>query len=342
MFGYYLDFILGALLVIFAITSTILNPIIFLSNLKNTPSQVMFRVIAVSDLLTNLFIPIFIALRCFSVELDANGRPATLQEQGLTLLYLTMTCISATTVAILGVTRYISMRLPFYRIRKNFLYVACGGFAVTALTVNLIGVVTSGSYWCSYEQLALQTMNYKSVVFVMIRVKYQVNGVVSIVVSVLTYKLLSKKNAVKDAVGIASNHGKSSKTIIYMNIGNFIQSVVVFTFILTKSTNPDIETLKYLQFAGTCFIPIALSSFNPIIMLIRSKTIQQNSWNMVKALRTGSWGHSKSLSIKVNQIQVVNGKFSSQRTKTSSSKDSLSVTFQNLAAHNPHIDIDCS
>ena len=117
-----LDFLDGSLLVLLFLLSTTLNPIVFYHywKLPSTVPNILYKVLALADFVTNLVRPILLTVAHFRSHdyRDLFLDPGSYHIFGTITTRVGVT-LSSASVALLALTRAIKIQWPFHRIKKR-------------------------------------------------------------------------------------------------------------------------------------------------------------------------------------------------------------------------------
>ena len=163
-----LDVFCGSILTIYFLLSTILNPIVFYHywKLPSTVPNILYRLLAISDFVTNLARPLMIAVDHFSpfedvslsVLIDSNVKSVIMTVS----VRVSMT-MSFTTVAFLALTRAIKIQWPFFHIKKRLIYIWISLIAAFISVVMVLNMAAERNvlknFVCAGAVIALQYKN---------------------------------------------------------------------------------------------------------------------------------------------------------------------------------------
>ena len=163
-----LDITSGSIQIILFLLSTTLNPIVFYHywKLPSTVPNILYRLLAISDFMTNLARPLFIAAGHFSPR--ENKSLSVLIDTNLysiifTVMVRVSMTMSFTSVALLALTRAMKIQWPFYHIKKRYIFIWLS-FIVTFISLVMIGNMVSEkntlkNFICVGTVIALQFKN---------------------------------------------------------------------------------------------------------------------------------------------------------------------------------------
>ena len=262
------NYVAGIVMILGFLISTILNPLVFYHFCKESSSMVivdlLFKILAISDFLTNIYAPIFYAHQIFHAEIQASVKRtwAYMLAQAFTC---NLGCISQSATTLLAVARYLRLRAPFININK-YIFLAIFLFYAGIMTAITItgkyyfytategnveqGVMTSLSATCFYLNLVQCFVgNFFSVLCVTSLFKGKPDSDDKIAMK--TYEM-RKKGCV---------------TILLINLPYLISLIFALVAAIT-----DYKHLRALMFT---FLPVATSMVNPIILCWRNTGIRK-------------------------------------------------------------------
>ena len=143
------DVIHGSFLVLLFLLSTTLNPIVFYHywKLPSTLPNILYRILASADFITNVARPIMIA----HLHLSPTYYPTPVLDFNFVSVVSTVVVrmsmtISFAAVALLALTRAIKIQWPFFHIRKLFVFLWLIVLAVYEFTVLVLGMIIDKKY----------------------------------------------------------------------------------------------------------------------------------------------------------------------------------------------------
>ena len=145
------DGISGSVLTLFFLLSTTLNPIVFYHywKLPSTLPNILYRILALADFITNLVRP----LKMASLHFSPTHYPTPIVIQDLNILSMVSTVVvrmsvtvSFAAVALLALTRAIKIQWPFFHIRKMFVFLWLSLVAVFELVVLVLEMIIEKKY----------------------------------------------------------------------------------------------------------------------------------------------------------------------------------------------------
>ena len=139
------DYMGGAILILYFLLSTILNPIVFYHywKLPSTIPNILYRILAISDLMTNLVRPIVMVLAHFNSEKLTEVLQEDMTASRIITVQVRMSMtMSFASVALLALTRAMKIQWPFVHIKRRLIFVWLGIFAIfefVVVTWNMAG-----------------------------------------------------------------------------------------------------------------------------------------------------------------------------------------------------------
>lgn len=271
-----LNYTFGIFTVICFLVSTALNPLIFYSYTQKakTIQNFLFKVIAVTDFLTNLAPALFMSY----VFLSNMPFAYTLKNQLPEFFSCTFGCISQVTTTMMAVTRMISIIKPFFRVKFKWvlaylifyaIYMSIGNAGSLIITgMRNAQNITDEEYKILIENhgnhldfsvATVETLN-KFVCFVM-NVTHCLLGILCSMITVGYLRVIVSGSAEQ------ARKLKSCNTILIMNVPYLISIVSNF--------------LAFYQLIGVDFklvnhymLPILTSAFNPCVIVARTNAIK--------------------------------------------------------------------
>eukprot|EP00116_Pleurobrachia_bachei_P005650 sb/3465912/ len=287
-----LNYMFGVFMVGCFLISTILNPLIYYSyTYKNkTIQNFLFKVIAVTDFMTNLVPTIFMAY----VFLSRVQFKYTFVNQLPEFFSCTFGCISQVTTTMLAVTRMISIIRPFLRVRFKLvlaylifyaIYMSFGNAGSLIITgikdhqritdgmdngrsvrhANETHNEVHGNYSNHHNNhldlsvLTLETLN-KFVCFVM-NVLHCFIGIVCSFATVLYLRCIMVGNTE------GARKLKSCTTILIMNVP-YVTSIISNFVAFYQLVNIDFKLVNHYM------LPILTSAFNPCVIVARTNALR--------------------------------------------------------------------
>lgn len=266
----YLNYTFGVFAIICALLSSVLNPLIFyvFTKKQKTIMNLLFKVISVSDFLTNLLPAIFISyVFLSSIEFEQHTLLNYLPE----FLCCTLGCISQVTVTLMAITRMIKIIRPFVSIKVKWVLAYLIFYAVYMALGNAGSLIIAGvkdaekrdgverdsAYLTSLQRVnkyACFTMN-------------MIHCFLGLICSLITVGYLWCNMKGKDKEGLRLKF-RSSNTILLMNIPYLI-SIIAHFLALNPNLGMDLSLVKHY------IIPIMTSAFNPCVIVARTNTFKR-------------------------------------------------------------------
>ena len=141
------DYILASFLILFFLLSTTLNPIVLYHywKLPSTIPNILYRILAVSDLVTNLARPLVMSFaHLMSEEVESLAQDPNTFSKVITIAIRMSMTMSFAAVALLSLTRAIKIQWPFFHIRKMFIFVWLGGIFIFVLVIVIFNMAGTG------------------------------------------------------------------------------------------------------------------------------------------------------------------------------------------------------
>ena len=262
-----LNYSLGVFAIICFLVSTLLNPLIFYVYTKKQRSilNLLFKVIALSDFLTNLLPATFISyVFLSSIDFDRN----TFMNQIPEFLCCTFGCISQVTVTLMAITRMVKIIRPFCTVEVKWVlsylifyavYMAFGNAG--SLVIAGIKDAEKGDDEGHTDLTTLEAVN-KFACFTM-NMLHCFLGIVCSFITVF-YLWVNMKDNDAEALRLKL---RSSNTILIMNIP-YVISIVTHFLALDPNIGIDLSLVKHYM------IPIMTSAFNPCVIVARTNTLK--------------------------------------------------------------------
>ena len=277
----YINYCFGGFMIICVLISTFLNPLIIYSYSQKPKSiqNFLFKVIAVSDFLTNLIPGIFMIYVFFgSVKFER-----TFLNQLPEFLSCTFGCVSQVTTSLMAVTRMIAIIRPFCKVEFKFvlaylifytIYMGIGNAGSLVITGiknhrnvrqdlhNISEYVTLGyDRHYNLNMATIETLN-KMVCFSM----NMAHCILGLLCSIIVVGYLQSRTP----IGGSSSHQrklKVSKTILIMNIPYFI-SIISNFLAFYQVVEIDFKLVNHYMH------PILTSAYNPCVIVARTDAIK--------------------------------------------------------------------
>ena len=255
-----INYSMGVFTIVCVIISTLLNPLIFYVYTKKSKSimNFLFKVIAVSDFLTNLFPATFIAYVYLSpTKFDQKSFLNQIPE----FFCCTFGCISQVTVTLMAVARMIKIIRPFISIKVKWVMGYLIFYAVYMALGNAGALVIAGVNGEKPYHAKLKVVN-KYACFTMNMIHCFVGLVCSLIT--VAYLWIKMKKTDKESLRLKL---RSSNTILLMNIP-YVISIVAHFLALHPNLGISLSLVKHYT------IPVLTSAFNPCVIVARTNTLR--------------------------------------------------------------------
>ena len=291
----YLNYIVGVLILIFFIVSTLLNPVVFIYkyNQPRSAASLLYMMLSASDFLTTLLRPFLLSYELLKPGIDDYISSCTMIKLFRNVYYSLFTELSMTITACLAIMRFIAIQFPFYRPKKKNLIgaiVTWTLFCVISLTaVKILACNNQGEnevriVWMRSDQSFIiwePTMILRKVN----SLRYMTTTFVSLVASGLTAIAMLKKKKTPHT----RSRNRGCITIIVMNTALIIDLVLVMKDSVPQIFHPNSNTVASLNSLKTLmrydtsatftfFViyngPLILSAFNPMVVVLFSSQIK--------------------------------------------------------------------
>ena len=260
----YLKYTFGITAVVCALISTALNPFIyFRSGKKPTVKQFLFRVISMSDFLTNLLPAGFIAY----VILSPTKYDRNMFFQITEFLSCTLGCISQVTATLIAIVRMIQIILPFFSVKFKIVLIYLFCYSLYMILGNA-GIILFAEKNEMPKNFDIDVLN-----MYVCSTMYMLHCFIGIICSLITVFYLwvkimyqyynDKETFINDKV-TTSLKVRSCNTIMLMNIP-YVISIVIHVLALTRNIGMDFSLVKHFM------IPVVTSAFNPCVILARTR-----------------------------------------------------------------------
>ena len=279
------DFILGGLMILAFLTSTLLNPLTFLFNFNQTGrlkvSRVLFMLLSVSDFLTNIYHPLQTGYRFVSPTVYPFVSEATVMQQLETQVFRIVKFSSLILTAIISILRFINVKYPFYNVSSKIIAGVCCICLIEGVVVSFN--ITSGMQqpnlpqfflFCQLVTNELPLNQYKP--FMAHNAFVCLVATAGVICSLLTVVTLMRKKKHVTNQDSSDTLRKSSLVILVMNVGNVIMLTVQITYMYYGVMVPMVTVL------GSFGLTIVLSALNPLIRICSSTEIKDFIVKMVK------------------------------------------------------------
>ena len=277
----YINYCFGVFMIICVSVSMTLNPLIMYSYTRKPKSvqNFLFKVIAVSDFLTNLIPGIFMIYVFFGTVEFKYTTLTQLPE----FLSCTFGCISQVTTSLMAVTRMISVIKPFFRVEFKLVLIYLIFYTIYMGIGNAWDLVLTGMRNAQYKERGrnitekwshgnandlevnstIENLN-KFVCFVM-NMTHCILGLLCSFI-VVGY-LQSRKPIGGSATADHARKLKSCHTILIMNIP-YIISIVSNFLSFYQVIEIDFQLVNHYM------LPILTSAYNPCVIAIRTNALK--------------------------------------------------------------------
>ena len=283
------DILLIIFLITTVITSSFLNPLVFLHNLRKPTSVAvfLFRCLAVFDFATCIFVPLKVIPEAVGEEcsvenlvlgqVDNRNRSCVARRKPgadvhvmvkiYSLLGWTFVLTSNFIAAMMAICRYIQIRHPFFPLKLKPVVICAGVFVSYTLAVGGYGAFDERSYYAVDKQLVGSRFGIKKGVFLVILI-YVWPSIVcqfaSVITSTLTVQHLCKIRKGPLSQQSSTSSRKYSIKILITNFGSITMNCMMMVAIMTAHNQTVTSTV---QFIGSNIATVLLSCFNPIIFI---------------------------------------------------------------------------
>jgi hypothetical protein len=272
----YINYFLAGFMIVCFLLSTSLNPLIFYSYTKKskTIQNFLFKLIAVTDFLTNLVPTLFMSY----VFLSKMNFEYTFSNQLPEFFSCTFGCISQVTTTMMAVTRMISIIKPFFIVKFKWvlaylifyaIYMSIGNAGSLMITgIKNAQNISEEEYQVMLEHhgnhldfsvATIETLN-KFVCFVM-NVFHCFLGIFCSFVTVGYLRILVGGSAEQ------ARKLKSCNTILIMNVP-YVISIVSNFLAFYQVFGIDFKLVNHY------LLPILTSAFNPCVIVARTDAIK--------------------------------------------------------------------
>ena len=303
------DFLGGSSLTLFFLLSTTLNPIVFYHywKLPSTVPNILYRLLAISDFITNLARPILLAIAHFRpysyTELLLESKPYHLFGTITARMGVTM---SSAAVALLALTRAVKIQWPFYRIKKRYIIIWLSVASVYELLVVVLDLALNQDnvkfFLCSSLCISLKVFDlgenkkgyqvYQITKFAVLPMG--VNALLTVVVSVwaiaalaVTIKqsrIVSNKTPPEEAKRISSlkkinEKFKGCGAIALINTTSLAMMLAIMTLAARSSDSSVFEadnvTFCQSSYSVNVVVPSVIAATNPLILILFNDDVKK-------------------------------------------------------------------
>ena len=298
----------GVILILAYPLSFIFNPIVAIYHYRQSRiSATLFTILSITGFIYNLFRPLYSAFNFLKPYRDNYG-PATVLQAISSVMNTTLFWFSALVVSLLAVTRYISIKYPFYQLKRRYLYGYLSFFAIIQFVLQTMRMTvllpksmleSSDDVYVNYAPfiqattVKLKNKTYNTMLGYILPIWLVVQYIFSSILSILSVKEIKKvhhkmsnneKRNPPSQVSNSRSKQKGIKTIAIMNIMNFI-SIFIGSCSLLLSFAPSNKTIASLKpqvlVYNVLILPVLITSTNPLIIAFYSSGVRAmlQSWN---------------------------------------------------------------
>ena len=297
-----LNYTVGTVLILCFLTSTVLNPLLLYhhsTTRKQGITTLLFVSLAFSDFLTNLITPLVYTIYLFLPQVVSQSKPVI----GIFCnLSCSTGCFSVCVTTLLAITRFFKITNPFVRTKKRILMKFLLAYTCFMFVANaLISLANTKFLLGDYLNLVITVCTFANFSMCTLGVIFSIMTVV--------YVHFLKPSSPTDHVT-----KKVCGTILLMNI--------VYVITLLLSVIPFLSLMKLVQgidllalnFKFLCFLvmPLLTSAWNPIVIIARSRQIQESLRHLISRLATrengqqfyDQLGQSSSRTTQVSDVEM--------------------------------------
>ena len=289
----YLNYIWGVLILAPFIISTLINPVVFIYkyNQPRSAACLLYMMLSASDFLTTLLRPIILSYELLKPGLDeylplTNICTTTRLFRGF--YYNLFTELSLATTASLAVMRFIAIQFPFYRPRKRLIsgaIVAWTLICVLPLSILKVWICynrdktesSTNEYWVTWmrptQSFLIGGKKERTILKIEI-VRGMIITIISFVASGLAViAMLRNRNTPN-----TRSRNKGCVPILVMNAALIMALILiikdaVYPLFQSEVARPD--TSKVLSLFVLNNVPVFLSTFNPLVIVLFSSQIKE-------------------------------------------------------------------
>ena len=233
-----------------------------------------------------------------------NGKPLMFKHEwfcvGWGFVWQASIRLSIFLVAVLSISRTVSLVYPFYKIQRKTILIPVILYLILVLGQQVLPIVAGKSFWyarrlsmCTWlltDVVALNTTEFKVLHFTFITLEYVIPAFPIIISCIITICLLNRRRKFSTSAG-AILKSEATKTIIYLTLAYiFFNAPLIIVCILESITVLSDFKFKIQQFG----LPVPVLNF--IYTLIGNHAVALNSTTNVmiyfcrkQGLRTFSW-----------------------------------------------------
>ncbi|XP_063680534.1 uncharacterized protein LOC134815869 [Bolinopsis microptera] len=272
-----LNYITAILFVAFFLLSTLLNPLLFYYyDLSESKANRLFKLLAASDFITNLFAPVY-AVLMFSPKLYSGSSTILLHVRPIVCVF---GCFSQIFTAVLAITRLLSIIMPFLHLRQKYIF----GYIMIHILYMIVANMTYYGIDAFYAkedltELLVSVMNIMEDVCFW---SYFLHCMVGVVASIVTFLFLLVERGRNPAT--AEKYLRSSITLLLMNLPYIITMVLIGGIQWSAAWGLNSREIVF------AWVPIFTSALDPVIVIARKKEVMEK----VAAAVRSKEGHSVS------------------------------------------------
>ena len=285
----YLNYILGVLILVPFIISTLINPVVFIYkyNQPRSAASLLYMMLSASDFLTTLLRPIILSYELLKPGLDeyfplTNICTTTRLFRGF--YYNLFTELSLATTASLAVMRFIAIQFPFYRPRKRLIsgaIVAWTLICVLPLSIFKVWICDNQGetkYWVTWmrpiQSFLIGGKGEGKTILKIEFIRCMIITIISFVASGLAViAMLRNRNTPN-----ARSRNKGCIPILMMNAALIMALIIIIkcaVYPLFQWEVPHPDTSKVLSLFVLNNVPVFLSTFNPLVIVLFSSQIKE-------------------------------------------------------------------
>ena len=290
-----LNYTVGTVLILCFLTSTVLNPLLLYhhsTTRKQGITTLLFVSLAFSDFLTNLITPVVYTIFLFLPQVVSQSKPVI----GIFCnLSCSTGCFSVCVTTLLAITRFFKITNPFVRTKKRILMKFLPAYTCFIFVANaMISLANTKFLLGDYLNLVITVCTFANFSMCTLGVIFSIMTVV--------YVHFLKPSSPTDHVT-----KKVCGTILLMNI--------VYVITLLLSVIPFLSLMKLVQgidllalnFKFLCFfvMPLLTSAWNPIVIIARSRQIQESLRQLISGQQFyDQLGRSSSRTTQVSDVEM--------------------------------------
>lgn len=275
---HFANYTVGILLIMGFVISSLLNPLVFYHFHVEVSSMVivdlLFKILAASDFITNIYSPLFYAHEIFHPEIQASVKRTWgyIIAQGISC---NVGCISQSATTLLAVARYIRLRAPFININK---YVFLAFFLLYA--IGMSGITVAGKYLFLQVGPGIDSSESRTALTDLCFYLNLVQCFIGVLFSILCVTSLFKsKPDASDELALKTYEmrKKGCVTILLINLPYLIS--------LTFAMVAAVTNYKHLRALMFTFLPVFTSMLNPMILCWRNTGIRKRIGSGVRCVK---------------------------------------------------------